>query len=102
MKSSFCRAVLGTMVVSLAMIGGAAAVCESPIKHKVVLETSSSLGLPPQVRVATSAKELKSILQGLGIDTGVDLTALIAAGDFISAELGRANQSRAALALAVN
>ena len=67
MKSSFCRAVLGVAAVSLAMVGGAAAVCENPIRHKLVLETSSSLGVPAQVRVATTADELKSILRALGI-----------------------------------
>ena len=67
MKSSLFRAVLGTVAVSLAIVSGASAVCEDPIRHKVVLETSSPLGVPAQVLVATNADELKKILVGLRI-----------------------------------
>ena len=40
------------------------------------------------------------LLQGLGIDTGVDLDRLRAAGEFVSAALGRPSASRVARALA--
>ena len=40
------------------------------------------------------------MLDGMGISTGIDSAALLAAGDFISAALGRPNLSRVATALA--
>ena len=40
------------------------------------------------------------MLNGLGIETGVDMEKLIAAGDFICGVLGRATHSKAAKALA--
>jgi hydroxymethylglutaryl-CoA lyase len=40
------------------------------------------------------------MLNGLGIETGVDMDKLIAAGDFICRELGRPTNSRVARALA--
>jgi hydroxymethylglutaryl-CoA lyase len=39
------------------------------------------------------------MLQGMGIDTGIDLNALVDAGQFISAHLGRPSHSRVARAL---
>ena len=33
-------------------------------------------------------------MQGLGIDTGIDLAQVVAAGDFISNAIGRANVAR--------
>ncbi|MNF15080.1 hydroxymethylglutaryl-CoA lyase [compost metagenome] len=39
------------------------------------------------------------MLQGMGIDTGIDLDALIDAGQYISDFLGRPTQSRVAKAL---
>jgi len=39
------------------------------------------------------------LLQGLGIGTGVDLAQVVAAGEFISNAIGRANASRAGRAL---
>ena len=39
------------------------------------------------------------LLHGLGIETGIDLTRLRAAGRFISDHLGRATNSRVARAL---
>jgi len=47
-----------------------------------------------------ASEDLVYMLHGLGIDTGVDLDALAAAGRFISAELGRAPASKVARALA--
>ena len=40
------------------------------------------------------------MLNGLGIDTGVDITKLAAAGAYICSALGRPTQSRVARALA--
>jgi hydroxymethylglutaryl-CoA lyase len=39
------------------------------------------------------------MLQGLGIETGIDLNKLVDAGAFISGVLGRQPQSRAATAI---
>ena len=46
-----------------------------------------------------ASEDLVFLLQGLGIDCGVDLAGLLAAGRFISAHLGRAPASKAARAL---
>ena len=45
-----------------------------------------------------ATEDLVYMLEGCGVDTGVDLDQLIKAGRFISAQLGRANQSRVGLA----
>jgi isopropylmalate/homocitrate/citramalate synthase len=47
-----------------------------------------------------ATEDLLYLLQGLGIETGVDLDAVAAAGRRISHELGRAPASRVAQALA--
>jgi len=47
-----------------------------------------------------ASEDLVYMLQGLGIETGVDLDALAQAGDFISAAIGRPTRSRVAQALA--
>jgi hydroxymethylglutaryl-CoA lyase len=47
-----------------------------------------------------ASEDVLYLLDGLGIETGVDLARLAAAGEFISAALGRAPQSKVALALA--
>jgi len=63
----------------------------------------SGLGGCPYARGATgnvATEDLVYMLEGLGIETGVDLTKLRRAGDFISAALGRAPGSKAARALA--
>jgi len=39
------------------------------------------------------------MLDGLGIQTGVDLQRVVSAGDFISQQLGRDNQSKVATAM---
>jgi isopropylmalate/homocitrate/citramalate synthase len=39
------------------------------------------------------------LFQGMGIDSGVDLNAIVEVGNFISAKLGRTNQSKVGLAL---
>lgn len=46
-----------------------------------------------------ATEDVLYMLEGLGIDTGVDLQALVAAGQRISAALGRANGARVARAL---
>ena len=43
---------------------------------------------------------MSSLYQRVGIETGVDLDAVRAAGDFISSALGRPSASRVARALA--
>jgi hydroxymethylglutaryl-CoA lyase len=47
-----------------------------------------------------ASEDLVYMLQGMGIETGVDLQALAAAGDYINRALGRPTRSRVALALA--
>jgi hydroxymethylglutaryl-CoA lyase len=47
-----------------------------------------------------ATEDLVYLLQGLGVDTGVDLDALIGVGEWICAQLGRPTRSRAARALA--
>jgi len=49
-----------------------------------------------------ATEDLVYMLNGLGIETGLDLTALIAAGNRISNTLGRENGSRVARALSSN
>ena len=39
------------------------------------------------------------MLEGLGIDTGIDLPTLVKAGDYISQAIGRENMSKAAKAM---
>jgi hydroxymethylglutaryl-CoA lyase len=61
------------------------------------------LGGCPYAKGATgnvATEDVLYLLQGLGIETGVDLDAVRAAGDFISSALGRPSASRVARALA--
>ncbi len=61
----------------------------------------AGLGGCPYAKGATgniATEDVLYLLQGLGIETGIDLDRLIAAGQRISAVLGRANGSRAARA----
>ena len=63
----------------------------------------SGLGGCPYAKGATgnvASEDVLYMLDGLGIETGVDLGKLIAAGDFICGVLGRATLSRAARAIA--
>ncbi|MGN0858711.1 MAG: hydroxymethylglutaryl-CoA lyase [Stenotrophomonas sp.] len=46
-----------------------------------------------------ASEDLVYLLHGLGLHTGVDLEALAATGQWLSQQLGRANQSRAGIAL---
>lgn len=46
-----------------------------------------------------ASEDIVYLLEGLGIESGVDLNLLIAAGNFISEKIGRSNQSKVAHAL---
>ena len=62
----------------------------------------AGLGGCPYAKGATgnvATEDVVYLLQGMGIDTGVDLDKLIDAGQFISEHLGRPTQSRVARAL---
>lgn len=62
----------------------------------------AGLGGCPYAKGATgnvATEDVVYLLHGMGIETGVDLDALIDAGRFISVHLGRDTQSRAARAL---
>ena len=63
----------------------------------------SGLGGCPYAKGATgnvATEDVLYMLNGLGIETGIDMTKLIAAGEFICGVLGRPTHSRAARALA--
>ncbi len=63
----------------------------------------AGLGGCPYAKGATgnvATEDVLYMLNGLGIETGVDMNQLIAAGDFICRALGRPTNSRAAKALA--
>ena len=63
----------------------------------------AGLGGCPYAKGATgnvASEDVLYMLDGLGIETGVDLAKLIAAGDFICNVLGRPTLSRAARAIA--
>ncbi len=63
----------------------------------------AGLGGCPYAKGATgnvATEDVLYLLDGLGIETGVDMTQLMAAGDFICAALGRPTSSRVAKALA--
>jgi isopropylmalate/homocitrate/citramalate synthase len=63
----------------------------------------AGLGGCPYARGASgnlASEDLLYMLEGLGIETGVDLERLVAAGRFISGHLGRPPQSKVSLALA--
>ncbi|AOS96699.1 Hydroxymethylglutaryl-CoA lyase YngG [Microbulbifer aggregans] len=68
----------------------------------VVDSAVAGLGGCPYARGASgnvASEDVLYLLQGLGIETGVDLDKLVAAGNFISAELGRESNSRVARAI---
>ncbi|BCR04916.1 3-hydroxy-3-isohexenylglutaryl-CoA/hydroxy-methyl glutaryl-CoA lyase [Desulfuromonas versatilis] len=69
----------------------------------VVDSSVAGLGGCPYAKGASgnlASEDLLYMLNGLGIETGVDLGALIAAGDYISGLLGRPSRSKVALAMA--
>jgi len=49
-----------------------------------------------------ASEDVVYMLQGLGVETGIDLDRLVAAGEAISARLGRPARSKAGLALAAS
>lgn len=62
----------------------------------------AGLGGCPYAKGATgnvATEDVVYMLEGMGIQTGVDLKTLVAAGAFISNQLGRKPQSKASLAL---
>ncbi len=62
----------------------------------------AGLGGCPYAKGATgnvATEDVLYLMQGLGIDTGIDLQQVVEAGDFISTAIGRANVSRAGRAL---
>jgi hydroxymethylglutaryl-CoA lyase len=63
----------------------------------------AGLGGCPYAKGATgnvATEDVLYLLDGLGIETGVDIRALIAAGEYICRQLGRPTNSRAAKAIA--
>ncbi|WP_323845780.1 hydroxymethylglutaryl-CoA lyase [Microbulbifer magnicolonia] len=69
----------------------------------VVDSAVAGLGGCPYAKGASgnvASEDVLYLLNGLGIETGVDLNLLAEAGNFISAELGRESNSRVARALA--
>jgi hydroxymethylglutaryl-CoA lyase len=63
----------------------------------------SGLGGCPYAKGATgnvATEDVLFLMQGLGIDTGIDLKQVVEAGQFIAAKLGRKSVSRAGNALA--
>ena len=74
------------------------------LQHGIATVDSSVAGLGgcPYAKGATgnvATEDVIYMLEGMGIASGVDLPLLIAAGNTISAALGRSNQSRVARAL---
>jgi len=82
---------------------GVANVLASLYQGVSVFDSSvAGLGGCPFAKGATgnvATEDVLHLLQGLGIETGVDLTAVAETGAWISAELGRPNGSRAGRAL---
>lgn len=65
----------------------------------------AGLGGCPYARGASgnvATEDVLYLMHGLGIDTGVDIYKVIAAGEFICAVLGKKNQSKVANALLAN
>ena len=67
----------------------------------VVDASSAGLGGCPYAKGASgnvATEDVVYMLQGLNIETGIDLQALIKAGDYISQAIGRENMSKVAKA----
>lgn len=84
--------------------GQALANCYAALQWGIAVIDSSVAGLGgcPYARGATgnvASEDVLYMLNGLGIETGVDLEKLVAAGKFISDFLGRPAASRAARAI---
>ena len=68
----------------------------------IVDSSVAGLGGCPYAEGATgnvATEDVVYMLHGLGVTTGIDMSKLLDAGDFICRELGRPNGSRAATAL---
>ncbi|MFK4015564.1 hydroxymethylglutaryl-CoA lyase [Cobetia marina] len=71
----------------------------------VIDSSVAGLGGCPYAKGASgnvATEDVLYLLQGMGIDTGVDLARLAATGDWISRKLGRPNGSRVGQALMAN
>jgi hydroxymethylglutaryl-CoA lyase len=74
------------------------------LQHGIAVVDSSVAGLGgcPYAQGATgnvATEDVVYMLNGMGIEHGIDLKALISAGDYISKQLGRPNASKVAQAL---
>ncbi len=72
---------------------------------RIVDSSVAGLGGCPYAKGATgnvASEDVAYMLNGLGLETGVDIDALAKTGQWISDELGRDNNSRAGSALAKN
>lgn len=68
----------------------------------VIDSSVAGLGGCPYAKGASgnvATEDVVYMLQGLGIDTGIDLGKLVAAGDYISQAIGRVNNSKVANAM---
>ncbi|MBA6411536.1 hydroxymethylglutaryl-CoA lyase [Parahaliea sp. F7430] len=77
------------------------------LQHGIATVDASIAGLggcpyAPGASGNVATEDVVYMLQGLGIDTGLDLQALVAAGERICRVLGRDNASRSARALTVS
>jgi hydroxymethylglutaryl-CoA lyase len=69
---------------------------------QVVDSSVAGLGGCPYARGATgnvATEDVLYMLNGLGIRTNVDIMKVIAAGEYICQQIGRQNNSKAAIAL---
>ena len=78
--------------------------CSSDLQMGVWQFDSSVAGLGgcPYAKGATgnvATEDVVYMLHGMGIETGIDLNALVDAGQYISGQLGRQTHSRVARAL---
>ncbi|WP_027853162.1 hydroxymethylglutaryl-CoA lyase [Marinobacterium litorale] len=72
---------------------------------KVIDSSTAGLGGCPYARGASgnvATEDVLYLLQGLGIETGVDLESVVATGHWITQQLGRHNGSKVALAMGDN
>lgn len=67
MKKKFLGLGLVSVLLSIALAVPAAAVCERPIPHKLLFSTSIKKNVPSQVLLADNLRELKKILEHLGL-----------------------------------
>jgi hydroxymethylglutaryl-CoA lyase len=77
------------------------------LQHGITTVDASVAGLGgcPYARGASgnvASEDVVYMLHGLGIETGIDLEKLVAAGNRISASLGRASNSRVARAISAS